>query len=288
MPYPSPLLFPSNLLFPGTSSSSGSGGPLIEWGKADERYFHHGIDRGVAYVANQPPMPWNGIAGLDEAGGGTHTILYRDGQVILSDVEPGDFEGSLTVYQYPDGLSGHLGIPQVAPGLFADNQRPKPFNLSYRSLVGSGTSGDMFGYQIHLVYNAIATFGVKSRRTLTDTPDMMVFTLDLKCTPIRVGPLRPSAHYIIDTRFLQPNVVLQLESILYGSGEIVGAMPNPNQLYDLMAFGSAIIYTDHGDGTWTAEGSSSNIEEHPDGTWTIRNTNGFDNGDGTFVLNDTL
>lgn len=281
MPYPAAPIFPSASLFPGVDVGA------LTWDNSDERYFQHGVDRGVLYPSVEAPVVWNGITGVDESSDSSQTIYYIDGRIYLADVEPGDFKGSLTAYFWPDAFSECLGIPDAGGGLFVDNQKPQRCGISYRSLIGSGTDGDMFGYQIHLVYNAVPTIGNRSRKTINSSPAPMEFQFDLVCTPVALPGFRPSAHYIIDTRHMSPENLATLEAILYGSEDSSPRLPEPLELYDLLNFGSSIIFTDHGDGTWTATGSSSNIYMTGDGTWEIINVNGTDNGDGTYELEDT-
>jgi hypothetical protein len=259
----------------------------IEWDNPDERYYMTGLDRGVLYPKVGDPVPWNGLTSLDEVGNSTKTILYRDGRIFYADVEPGDYEASLSALFYPDEFAVCAGMPAATDGLFVDNQKPQRFGLSYRTLVGSGNSGDIFGYQIHMVYQATATIGTRARKTLTNAPDLMPFTFDICAVPVKLPGMRPSAHYILDTRFLDGATLTQLELILYGDGVIAGRLPEPIELFDMMHFGSAITFIDNGDGTWTARGSSANLIDNGDGTWQILNVNGTDNGDGTFILEDT-
>lgn len=258
---------------------------MITWDDPNERYFEHGVDHGVLYPAGGTPVPWNGITGVDESGTGSKSILYRDGRIYYSDVDPGDFEGKLTAFFFPEEFAVCAGIPEIANGLYVDNQRPKSFSLSYRSLIGSGNTGDIFGYQIHLLYNAVAQIGTRSRRTMTNSPDLMQFNFDLCATPVQMPGMRPSAHYIIDTRHLTPEMITQLEAMLYD--EAATGLPDPVELYDLLKFGSSITFVDHGDGTWTGSGSSANLQWTSDTTWVINNVNGTDNGDGTYELVDT-
>lgn len=259
----------------------------IVWDKPDERYYHHGVDHGVFYPDNGAPVPWNGITGITESGTGSKSVLYRDGQIFHASVDPGDFEGQLTAYYFPDEFAECAGLPQATQGLVVDNQRPQRFSLSYRTLVGSGAKGDKFGYQIHLVYNAVATIGSRSRKTKTSQPELVDFTFDLIATPVRLPGFRPTAHYILDMRNVSPTKVARIEGMLYGDGETPGYLPSPEDLYDILEFGDAISFFDNGDGTWFARGARENVHWLDDGTWEILNVNGTDNGDGTFELQDT-
>lgn len=259
---------------------------MITWSDPDKRYYHHGLDRGVLYIAGMDPMAWNGLVNFDENGEGTVEFMYRDGVVFLADADPGDFSGRLRALFYPDAFGACIGIPKAADGLYVDNQKQKPFHFSYRTLVGSGSRGDMFGYQIHLVYNAMAAIGQRQRRTLGDDTTPTEFEFDIVCTPVKLPGYRPTAHYTIDTRGMSKSIITAIENILYGEGETPGRMPTPTELYELMNFGDAIIVNVHTDGTFTVQGSSDNVEELTPTTFIMRNINGTDNGDGTYVIAD--
>lgn len=285
MPYPDTDLYPSPLLFPGVEAAP------ISWDSQEERYYQTGIDRGVLYPQTKPPVPFNGLTGTDEMGSAQSSILYRDGRVYLADMDPGDYEGTLTAFMYPDEFGECLGVPEVTDGLYVENQKPQRFDLSYRSLIGSGTEGDMFGYQIHLLYNVMASMGTRQRRTINATAAPMEFSFSLVATPVKLPGYRPSAHYIIDTRHLSPSSIQQLESILYGSDEAFARMPSPTELFDILNFGSAITFTTFMHSVlglcWVASGSYANVHMTSPTTWEILNVNGTDHGDGTYTLEDT-
>lgn len=212
---------------------------MIEWDKPDERYFTTGTDHGVLYPKNgKPAVPWNGIIGVTESGAGDTSVLYRDGIIYHTDVEPGDYSGTLSAYFWPDEFNECMGMPEVAPGLIADYQPPQHFDLTYRSLVGSGERGDMFGYQIHLIYNAIASANSRTRKTLTQTPSMDEYGFDLVATPVHVPGLRPTAHFILDSRGMDRDALSGLEYTLYQFGQ----MPDPSYVYDLLKY-SGVMFT---------------------------------------------
>lgn len=260
---------------------------MLVWDKVDERYYQHGCDRGVLYPDGADPVVWNGITGVTESGNGASTLYYIDGQVFLADVDPTDFAGSLTAYFFPDAFADCVGFPQIAEGLFMDNQKPKRFSLSYRNLVGSGHAGDQFGYQIHLIYKAMASIGAKQRKSLTSGPTPMEFDFDIVATPIKIPGFRPSAHLVIDTRYLTPDTVADLEAILYGTDETPGAMPDPTVLFELMSFGDAITVTENPDGFIKIEGKAANIVQLTDDTFQINNINASaPDPDGEVVISD--
>lgn len=230
---------------------------MLTWDDPNERYYAHGLDRGVLYIPGLNPIPWNGLTGFDEGSSGVSSMLYRDGVVYLADVDAGDFSGQLTTIFYPDEFGKCVGIPEVVDGFFVDNQKPKRFGFAYRTLVGSGTEGDMFGYQIHLVYNALASIGTRSRKTLGNDATPVEFNFDIVCTPMKVPGYRPTAHYIIDTRSVSPALVTEIENMLYGDGVTPGSLPAPVVLFDKLYV--AIVVTKYADGTFMVEGSTTNV-----------------------------
>ena len=268
------MLYPSNVVYPGEDIYPLRADPVVvDWDHNKDKLYHTGISKGVLYLGDVV-VPWNGITGMDESGQGAGTVLYRDGIIYYADVEPGDYTGSLKAYFWPDEFSEALGMPEIAPGFNIDHQRPKQFGFTYRTLVGSGMTGDKFGYQIHLVYNAVASIGGRSRKTRTNIPEMVEFSFDIVATPVTVKGYRPSAHFIIDTRNLAPGMLEVLEEMLYGGQAYDAHLPHPEVIYDMLKFGSAITFVDHGDGTWTASGSSLNLIDNGDGTWQILNVDG--------------
>lgn len=257
---------------------------MITWDAVDERFYQTGVDRGVLYPTTGPAVPWNGITGVQESGNGSSTVYYIDGQIYLADVDPTDFEGSLTAFSAPPEFAACIGQPQIAEGLFADNQKGQRFNLSYRSLVGNGLAGDMFGYQIHLIYNCVATIGAKQRKTLTGDPNILEMTFDIQATPVKVTGFRPTAHFVIDTRYLTPESVAELEEMLYGES---AAMPDAQVLFDMMNFGDAIIVTEYPSGFVKIEGKSSNIVQLTEDTFQINNINAdTSDPDGEVIISD--
>ncbi len=250
---------------------------MLTWDAPTERYFHHGVDRGVLYLPSH--VVWNGLVSVDEMGGGASEVTYRDGKVIFAEIEPSDFEAQVSAFFFPDEFSSCIGIVQAAENLYVDNQKPARFGLSYRTLVGSGTTGDMFGYQIHLVYNALASIGRRTHKTLSDTPEPMTFSFDICCTPVKLPTFRPSAHYILDTRGMNPGQITELEDLLYGVGVTEGRLPEPSELYEMMSFGVMMYVSANGDDTVKISGSSSYFTLNPDGSYTLTNINAVDIGD---------
>lgn len=258
----------------------------VTWGDPNQRYYEHGLDRGVLYIPGKDPIPWNGLVNFDEGASGSTSLLYRDGVIYLADADASDFSGVLKTMWWPDDFGECLGIPQATDGLFVDNQKPKPFGFSYRSLVGSGSRNDRFGYQIHLVYGCMASIGSRGRQTIGKDTTPVEFSFDIVCTPVKLPGFRPTAHYIIDTRNMSPTKLAEIEDIIYGTSSTAGELPDPVILYDLMNFGDAMTFTVHTDGTYTVEGSNDNLFALSETSFMMKNINAVDNLDGTYTVSD--
>lgn len=259
---------------------------MITWDDPTKLYYQHGLDRGVLYLPDLPaPIAWNGLISVDEGGEGTTEVLYRDGVIYLADAEPGDHTTSISAMMYPDPFSSCIGIPKATDGLYVDNQKPTSFGLSYRTLVGNGSIDDRFGYQIHLLYNCVATIKTRKRNTIGKDVKPMVFDFDVVCTPVKLAGYRPTAHFVIDTRGLGDAKVAELEALLYGSGVTPGRLPTPIEIYDILNFGDAIVVTDHLDGTFTIEGAEVNVVSNSLYDWVTYNINATAPApDGSYVI----
>lgn len=262
---------------------------MITWDDPADRLFSTGIDRGVLYPDYDTlndfwinGVAWNGLIGADEAANGSSTVLYRDGNIYYSDIDPGDYTGTLTAYFWPDQLNEKLGMPEAAPGLILDYQKPKPFSFSYRTLIGSGARGDMFGYQIHLFYNVVAVVGNRTRKTHTENQELDQFAFDITATPQKITGYRPTAHLVFDTRGLAPDMLNILEYLLYENS----VLPSANTIYEFLKYGQSITFTES-DGIVTATGASHVIAQNG-GAIEIVAVNGTDNGDGSLTLQDTI
>lgn len=258
---------------------------MIEWNRPEERLIEYGLDRGVLYLKDsRPPVAWNGLVGLDESLSSTQTVHYRDGRIFMVDVEAGDFSATLSAFYFPDAFAELSGLIEVSDGFFADGQKPQMFDLSYRTLIGSGATGDRFGYQIHLVYNATAMISDRNRKTVTAEADLEPIKFDIQAVPEPFPGIRPTAHFTIDTRNLSQSSIEEIEDILYGD---TARMPSPIELHDILNFGDEITFVLLEDGDFMVTASYRNLDLTVPGFVTIKNVNATDNGDGTYTLHDT-
>lgn len=257
------------------------------WDQVPDRLFETGLDRGVLYPNDGPAVLWNGLTGVDEAGGDSTESYYLDGRPYVNVPKPKEFAATIKAYTYPDEFSALMGLVEIADGMYLDSQMGDSFGLSYRTRIGNVVDGPQFGYKIHLIYNATVAPTDISYTPIEDTINPVEFSFNISAVPIAIPGYRGSAHIVIDTRHVDPNDLVKLEALLYGTGNSTGFLPDPSVILDMLSFTSGITITDNMDGTWTAEGPYVDIIKLPDGTFEIQNANSLDNGNGTYEIAST-
>lgn len=291
MSFPSTsTLYPGTSTFPGTQDNDGTEVEeprRIQWNLVEDRQIEAGVDRGVLYLNDGITVPWNGLLSVDEEGGEGAAEYYVDGRPFLFLPKPKEFKANISAFTYPDAFSSVLGEVEVADGMYLDSQQGDSFGLSYRTKIYSAAEGENAGYKIHLVYNATIVPSPKSYQTIGAEVNPVEFSWDIQGVPVLVEGYRPTAHIMIDTRHMEQAQLDELEDIIYGTASIIPSMPDPQAIFDLLKFSGAIIITDNGNGTWTAEGSYQNIYMIGDEIFQIDNVNAVDHGDGTYTISST-
>lgn len=236
--------------------------PQLIWGEVGERHFETGVDRGVLYVDDQDGVAWNGLVAVNESPtGGDPTPYYIDGIKYANRSRPEEFEATIEAYTYPDEFALCDGSAELyqTQGLFATQQRRKPFSFSYRTRIGNDVSGTDFGYKLHIVYNAMATPTERNFQSMGSDTEPSVFSWNITTSPILIPGVSRSAHLVIDTRQAWPWAVTAVEELLYGTEDTPATLPTPQELMDLFIENALLKITDNGDGTWTAEGPDEAI-----------------------------
>lgn len=206
------------------------------WDQVGERFYEAGLDRGVLYLSDSSGVAWSGLTSVEEDFGGDSTSpTYFDGVKTRDTPSIGDFSATLTALTYPDEFLEYEGSGSFGNGLLVDNQSPKLFGLSYRSLVGNDIDGSEHGYKIHILYNLTATPESVGNETLNDSPSPANFSWRLSSVPMEARNYRPTAHVIFDSRDLEESMLNGIEDILYGASQSTARLPTINDLVDLVA-----------------------------------------------------
>lgn len=210
---------------------------ILTWDDVGDRLFETGVRKGVLYTADGHGVPWNGLISVESNESDSAEPVYFDGIKFNDIVTPGDFTASITAFTYPDEFLAFEGILEDQDGFFILNQpRARAFGLSYQTLVGDDISGPESGYKIHILYNLIAIPSTTSYKTLGDSVEPLEFQWSITAIPEEIDGYRPTAHVVIDSRKMDPYLLADIETILYGEDSA-----------------DELTITDHGDGTWTAE-----------------------------------
>jgi hypothetical protein len=226
----------------------------LVWGAPGAKVYETGVDRGVFYLY-EAGVVWDGLVSVSEKiSGGEATPHWVDGIKYAETFSPESFDGSIEVYSYPPEFNVCIGSSEIIPGFVVAQQPKQSFGMTYRTLLGNDTSGNEFGYKIHLVYNMLAGSSEQSRNSITDTAEPSSLSIPFTTTPVLVADKRASAHFVIDSRATNPFNLALLEDILYGSEAAEARLPSVSEIVSILVQPTVFDIVDNGDGTWTATG----------------------------------
>ena len=233
--------------------------PTIQWDDKTKMSFQAGLDRGVLYLQDGTTVPWNGLTSVntyDEANAEVESY-YVDGLKLLDVSGYGEFEADLSAFTTPKEFDRCVGLGEINQGLSVAGQQRESFGLSYRTRVGDSQKGLRRGYKIHLIYGATALSESENHETLSDDPAAMSLSWKLKTVAQHIPGRAPSAHLIIDTRYMYSSSVAALEAVLYGADQ-PPRLPTPTEVLDIVEEGSGLRVIDNGDGTFSVESDIPN------------------------------
>lgn len=209
----------------------------LTWNSVGERYFETGVDHGVLYLPDEIGVPWTGLVSVSEnPSGGEPKPIYYDGVKVSNFASAEEYEATLEAFSCPVEFLPCEGTVAIQNGLFVTQQPRKAFGLSYRTLVGNDTLGTASGYKIHLVYNCLASPAAKTHTTISaDKTDPTTFSWDLTALPPVLTGLRPTSHFVIDSRYTLSGLLDDVEALLYGSESGDPYLPTAQEIYDLFA-----------------------------------------------------
>lgn len=249
------------------SNSPASVGPFrTKWDLSGTRIFESGIDRGIIYI-DGVGYPWTGLTAVNESPqGGENQSYYIDGVKYHNGSSIEEYQATIEAFTYPDEFMYCDGTAPMMSGMFITQQSRKSFDFCYRTRVGNDTGGVNHGYKLHLVYNAVATPTSKNYGTLGGSPTASMFRWTIstkreKFEDPQFG-IKFGSHIVIDSRTTYPWAMAALENVLYGRPGADGTqpkMPTPEELIALFVDNAMLKITDHGDGTWSAEGPDAII-----------------------------
>jgi hypothetical protein len=202
--------------------------PRLVWSRLEDRSYEIGVDHGVLYVPDADDVfkgvVWNGLTRVTKESTRETEATYFDGMKIHNYIKQTEFKGTLEAITYPTEFERVEGLYDLKCGVSLGEQPPGLFGLVYRSLVADAT-GTRSGYKLHILYNLQATPDSKEYGTMNDSPELMEFSWTLESMPELVPNHRPTAEITLDSRRVDPLLLVQLEEILFGTDETDAYLP---------------------------------------------------------------
>ena len=226
----------------------------LVWDQDGQRLYETGVDRGVIYpkVSGATPYPkgaaWNGLtAATERPSGGDPSSYYADNIEYLKLRAAEKFGVTIEAYTYPDEFAECDGSAIVVEGVYAGQQRRKPFGFTYRTLIGNDELENDYGYKVHLVYGLTASPSERNRNTVNESPEPGNFSWECEAQAVKLegSGFRPVAHIEIDSTKVDPEDLAALETILYGTAAVTGTnaapavdarLPLPLEVFELFGW----------------------------------------------------
>lgn len=202
----------------------------LTWSNFGERFYEVGVDRGVLYISGLG-VSWSGLASVTESpSGGDAKPYYLDGIKIQNISSAEEFEATIEAFNAPAEFGPCDGTTSIQNGLFATQQPRRPFSLSYRTMIGNDVEGSEHAYKIHLVYNALAAPSGRTNASLGGSVDPVKASWSITTLPPAITAYKPTAHFIIDSRFTSSDLLATVEDMLYGNDAAGPTLPAAQDL----------------------------------------------------------
>ena len=215
----------------------------IEWDKSGNRLYETGVDRGVLYPFSAGKYgvgsAWDGLVSVNESSeGGESSRTYADNGTYLTMTSVEALNLSIEAYSYPKEFSKCLGKLTIIPGVRVNQQPPKRFGFSYRSIVGNDIYADDFDYIIHIVFGCLASPSEGGHSSVNDSPEADTLSWDVATNPITIDEgIKTAALEFQRSEFREvglANVFRNIEDFLYGTDTTDGKLPTYAELVTLM------------------------------------------------------
>jgi hypothetical protein len=209
----------------------------LVWDSIGERYYENGASKGVIFI-DDSGYSWSGLVSVTVSpSGGEPRPFYIDGQKYRNLASAEEFEATIAAVGAPLEFAECDGLLSIQNGLFAGQQKRKSFDLSYQTRISSDDDEDL-GYKIHIVYNALASPSEREYRTLGDNSQPIEFSWKITTVPATTSfpatfGIRPTAYFVVDSRYTPPEVLTLLDETLYGSDLSSSYIPAVGDLMDM-------------------------------------------------------
>lgn len=219
----------------------------LNWGGTQA--YETGVDHGVFYPKGGTGVVWSGLVAVnDTTVDASQSLIYIDGVGHQNQLLIGNFSAVVEAITYPEEFEPYDGYDNFHTG-----GRRRRFDFSYRTLLGEGH------YQIHLVYNAVATPTQRNHSTMNTAQEVELFSWEIATRPEVIPDAKASSHFVLDTRYVYPEVLTLIEDRLYGTDASLADMPTATELLDIFWDNARFRVTDNGDGTATIIGDDDAV-----------------------------
>ncbi len=216
--------------------------PKLKFDEVGERFYETGTRKGVLYDYNETSKEydagyaWNGLTSVSENPSGAEASkLYADDIHYLTMTSAEEYGMTIEAYSSPEEFDKCDGTAEIATGVFMGQQERKMFGFSWQTRIGNDTSGNEYGYKIHLVYGCKASPSQKQYQTINDSPEAMTLSWEVTTTPVDTEDLgfKPTSTITIDSTKVDADKLSDLEDILYGTENTTARLPLPQEIMSL-------------------------------------------------------
>lgn len=193
----------------------------LQWDETGSKLYSTGLDRGVLYTLGsdgsyEAGVSWEGLTAVNEQPSGAEPQkFYADNILYATLLSAEEYKATIECYQTPKEFDACDGTDELATGISIGQQTRKRFGFCYRTKIGNDVNPEL-GYQIHIVYNGMASPSNKDHKTVNDNPDLDSMSYEVSADPINVTGKKPTATVIIDSTQVTAANLKTLENALYG------------------------------------------------------------------------
>lgn len=212
----------------------------LVWDEVGSRFFETGVKNGVLYVQNDEGgynkgVVWNGLTAVTESpSGAEETPLYADDIKYVVFYSNEEFGATIEAYTYPEEFEQCDGSAELIEGVKVGQQARRSFALVYRTALGNDIQGQDAGYKLHIIYGAKAAPSEKAYATVNDSPEAVTFSWEVSTVPVNVSGLKPTSTVVIDSTKCNPEVLAEIEKVLFGSEDQEARLLLPDEIKGLM------------------------------------------------------
>lgn len=226
----------------------------LKWDEIGKKFYKTGVDHAVLYPQKNGAYPkgtsWSGVTSVAKnPSGAEDNKQYADNMVYLNLKSVETLGLTLECFFYPDEWKACNGETPVSDGVTIGQQRRNTFGLAYRTKIGNDTDGEDYAFELNLIYGCSSAPSEESSTTVNESPEASTFSYTITTTPVNVSgkdadgkPYKPTACLSLDSRFVDPDKLAEIEKILYGEDPtddnpdgVDARLPLPDEIIQIMS-----------------------------------------------------